>query len=59
LNDTLDRAKLRAIEPDVLDDTGYAQILPAIVTPVASFAYATISTDLIYQTAVEWPTFIE
>jgi hypothetical protein len=52
LNDTLDRAQLRAVEPEHLGDTALGQLLPAILTPVASHRFATISTDLVYQTAV-------
>jgi hypothetical protein len=45
LNDTLDRAKRRAVEPDHIDDSVYAQFLPAIIT---AFSYypVTVSTYL-------------
>jgi hypothetical protein len=57
LLDTLERAKSRAVEPDMLGDTPYAHLLPAVLTAVTSYPFATISTDLIYQTfmaAKEW-----
>jgi len=54
LQDTLHRAKLRAVEPEQLGDTMYGQLLPAIITPVASHPMATISTDLVYETAVQF-----
>jgi hypothetical protein len=54
LRDTLRRAQMRAVEPEQLGDTVYGQFLPAILTPVASRRFATISTDLIHQTAVEF-----
>ncbi len=35
LNETLDLAKIRAVEPDHLDDSIFAQILPSIISEVA------------------------
>jgi hypothetical protein len=32
LHETLDAARLRAVEPDQLDDTAWARFLPAVVT---------------------------
>jgi hypothetical protein len=52
LNNTFDRAQLRAVEPELIGDTALGQLLPAILTPVASHRFATITTDLVYQTAV-------
>jgi hypothetical protein len=52
LHDTLDRAQLRAVEPEQLGDTALGHLLPAILTPVATHRFATIATDLVYQTAV-------
>ena len=52
LNDTFDRAQLRAVEPELIGDTALGQLLPAILTPVASHRFATITADLVYQTAV-------
>ncbi len=50
LHETLDRAKKRAAEPELLSATPFAHVLPAILSSVSSFPLATISTDLIYQT---------
>jgi hypothetical protein len=55
LRDTFRRARLRGVEPAHVDDTVYAQLLPAIVTPVAGHPFATIATDLIHQTAARFP----
>ena len=43
--ETLDLAKIRAVEPEHLDDTAYAQLLPATVMS-ATRQPITISTDL-------------
>ena len=51
LHNTLDRAKLRAVEPDQLNNTAYGHLLPAIISAVSSYPYATISTDFVHQTA--------
>ncbi|WP_030949584.1 hypothetical protein [Streptomyces sp. NRRL S-646] len=45
VNETLDLAKIRAVEPHHLDDTAYAQLLPATVLS-ATRQPITISTDL-------------
>lgn len=55
LQDTFQRAQLRAVEPEAIGDTAYGHLLPAILTPVASHPFATIATDLVYQTAVRPP----
>jgi hypothetical protein len=55
LQNTFHRAQLRAVEPDQLADTAFGHLLPAILTPVASHRFATIATDLVYQTAVKLP----
>jgi hypothetical protein len=52
LNNTLDRAKLRAVEPDQLGDTALGHFIPAIISAVTSRQVATISTDFVHQTAV-------
>ena len=36
LRDTLDLARLRGVEPDQIDRTAYAQLLPAIMSPVSA-----------------------
>ncbi len=51
LHSTLDRAKLRAVEPDHLDKTAFGHLLPAIISAVTSYPFATISTDFVHQTA--------
>lgn len=51
LADTFDRAKRRAVEPDFLQETPYAQLLPAILSTFTSFPFATISTNLADQPA--------
>ncbi|MCP3669072.1 MAG: hypothetical protein GY814_01270 [Gammaproteobacteria bacterium] len=51
LHNTLDRAKLRAVEPDQLDNTAFGHLLPAIISAVTSYPFATISTDYVHQTA--------
>ena len=53
LHDTLERAKRRGVEPDLLGDTPYAHLLPAVMTAVTTYPYATISTDLVYETAIQ------
>lgn len=51
LLDTFQRARMRAVEPEQIGDSIYGHLLPAILTPVASRPFATISTDLVHQTA--------
>jgi hypothetical protein len=51
LDDTLDRAKRRAVEPDFLRTTPYAQLLPAVLSTFTSFPFGTISTNLAAQPA--------
>ena len=48
LTDTFDRAKRRAVEPDFLRTTPYAQ-LPAILSTFTSHPFGTISTNLAVQ----------
>lgn len=57
LTDTLDRAKLRAVEPDQLGSSALAHFLPAILTPTTSNPNAAIATPLDYQTAVTYASF--
>jgi hypothetical protein len=49
--DTFDRAKRRAVEPDFLRTTPYAQVLPAVLSTFTSFPFGTISTNLSAQPA--------
>jgi hypothetical protein len=51
LVDTFDRAKRRAVEPDFLRTTPFAQLLPAVLTTFTSFPFGTISTNLAAQPA--------
>ena len=46
VNDTLDRAKLRAVEPDHIASTALAHLLPAVITAVSTTPLATISMAL-------------
>jgi hypothetical protein len=55
LQDTFERAQRRAVEPDQLGQTAYGHLLPAILTPIASRHFATIATDLVYETAIRPP----
>jgi hypothetical protein len=55
VQDTFSRARLRAVEPDQIGDTAYGHLLPAIITPVASYSFATIATDFVHETAVRPP----
>jgi hypothetical protein len=45
INETFDLARTRLVEPHQLDDSGYAQLLPATVLS-ATRQPITISTDL-------------
>jgi len=49
ITDTFDRAKRRAVEPDFLRPTAYAQLLPAILSSFTSYPFGTISTNLAVQ----------
>jgi hypothetical protein len=49
LIDTFDRAKRRAVEPDFLRTTPYAQLLPAVLSTFTSFPLGTISTNFSAQ----------
>lgn len=51
LIDTFDRAKRRAVEPDFLRTTAYAQVVPAVLSTFTSFPFGTISTNLAAQPA--------
>jgi hypothetical protein len=51
LTDTFDRAKRRAVEPDFLRTTPYAQLLPAVLSSFTSYPFGTISTNLAVQSA--------
>ena len=51
LIDTFDRARRRAVEPDFLRTTPYAQLLPAVLSTFTSFPFGTISTNLAAQPA--------
>ncbi|MEK6281674.1 MAG: hypothetical protein AABN95_15065 [Acidobacteriota bacterium] len=47
--DTFDRAKRRAVEPDFLRPTAYAQLLPAVLSSFTSYPFGTISTNIAAQ----------
>jgi hypothetical protein len=47
--DTFDRAKRRAVEPDFLRTTAYAQLLPAVISSFTSHRFGTISTNFAAQ----------
>jgi len=47
--DTFDRAKRRAVEPDFLLPTAYAQLLPAVLSSFTSYPFGTISTNIAAQ----------
>jgi len=49
LTDTFNRAKRRAVEPDFLRVTPYAQLLPAVLSTFTSHPFGTISTNLAAQ----------
>ena len=49
VTDTFGRAKRRAVEPDFLRTTAYAQLLPAVLSSFTSFPFGTISTNLAVQ----------
>jgi len=51
LVDTFDRAARRAVEPDFLRTTPYAQLLPAVLSTFTSFPFGTISTNFTAQAA--------
>jgi hypothetical protein len=56
LQDTLARAKQRAVEPDDLGDLVYSQLLPALISPIASHRNITITTDYVHYTARKYET---
>jgi hypothetical protein len=45
LTDTLDRSKLRAVEPDMLTDTDYFQVLPAVLNDFSTGGISTVFTN--------------
>ncbi|GAB3938536.1 OmpH family outer membrane protein [Larkinella terrae] len=45
LTDTLNRSKLRAIEPDMLTDTDYFQVLPAVLNDFSTGGISTVFTN--------------
>ncbi len=47
--DTFDRAKRRAVEPDLLRPTAYWQLLPAVLSSFTSYPFGTISTNIAAQ----------
>ena len=49
ITDTFDRAKRRAVEPDFLRTTAYAQLLPAVISSFTSYKFGTISTNYAAQ----------
>jgi hypothetical protein len=59
LEDTIERAKVRAVEPDQLGDSALGQFLPAVLTPTTSNPDAAITAPLDYATAVTYMTAVE
>jgi hypothetical protein len=51
LNDTLDRARQRAVEPDLLNGTAFGHLLPAVLSAVTTRPFGTITADLVSDTA--------
>ncbi len=49
MHETLDMAKLRAIEPQHIDQTAYAQFLPATVSAVTTFPFITIALNYAFN----------
>ncbi|GAB3325636.1 hypothetical protein GCM10027299_24010 [Larkinella ripae] len=45
VTDTLDRAKLRAVEPDLLTNTDYFQVLPAVLNDFSTGGLSTVFTQ--------------
>jgi len=56
VTNTLDRAQRRAIEPDQIGFTAYGHLLPALLTSVSTYPFATISTALTYATEIQFAT---
>ena len=54
LEETIERTKLRAVEPDQLGDSALGQILPAVLTPTTSNPDAAIATPFDFATAVAY-----
>ncbi len=51
LNETLDLAKLRAVEPAEVDQTAYSALVPATITAATLYAIS-IATSLIVAEGV-------
>ncbi len=49
MHETLDMAKLRAIEPHHIDQTAYAQFVPATVSAVTAFPFITIALNYAFN----------
>jgi hypothetical protein len=49
VTDTFERAKRRAVEPDFLRTSAYAQLLPAVISSFTSYRFGTISTNIAAQ----------
>jgi hypothetical protein len=49
MHETLDMAKLRAIEPHHIDQTTYAQFLPATISAVTAFPFITIALNYAFN----------
>ena len=56
VTNTLDRAQRRAIEPDQIGFTAYGHLLPALLTSVSTYPFATISTALTHATELQLAT---
>lgn len=54
LEETLERAKLRAVEPDQIGASALGHFLPAVLTPTTSNPNAAIATPLDFQTAITY-----
>jgi hypothetical protein len=54
VTNTLDRAQRRAIEPDQIGLTAYGHLLPALLTSVSTYPFATISTAVTHATEMRF-----
>ena len=54
IEETLERAKLRAVEPDQIGDSALGQFLPAFLTPVSSNPNVVIAAPLDHLTMMAY-----
>jgi hypothetical protein len=54
VTNTLDRAQRRAIEPDQIGLTAYGHLLPALLTSVSTYPFATVSTAATHATELRF-----